>query len=320
MKNLLSPLIIVFFSLFLGYVFGRQYEKSYTNLKSVRIVLQRIALLVINPLAFLGAVWIAPLSNLKIIALPFVAAAAILSGGALALLYCRFKKLGRKQTGALIPVGGFTNIGSIGGIVVFFFLGEAAFSLVPIYKLFEELLYYGIGFPLAKSYSELGEKNENRLKELFKDPFIITMLSAILMGLILNITGFNRPVWYAGLNGILIPLATVLLLLSIGMAFHFTSMKQYISHAAAITLIKSLIVPVIAFSLAFAAGLGNFENGLVLKVVLVLSAMPAGFISLVPPTIYDLDIDLANSAWLGTMFSLAYTLPLLALILPFFGG
>jgi len=47
-------------------------------------------------------------------------------------------------------------------------------------------------------------------------------------------------------------------------------------------------------------GLGQMENGLPLKVVLILSSMPVGFIAMVPPTLYDLDIDLANSCWLVT--------------------
>jgi predicted permease len=316
MKTLISPLLLVFFSLSAGYFFGNIYEKKALNIKKIRIFLQRTALLVLNPVAFLGAVWIAPVGNLRIITLPFVAAIAIITGGLMAFLYSRMSQLEPKQIGSLIPVCSFTNIGSIGGIVVFFLLGESAFSLVPIYKLFEELLYYGIGFPLAKSFSDLNKEKDNRLKYLVKDPFILTMLAAVTTGLILNFSGLNRPEWYTGLNGYLIPLATILLLFSIGMAIRFSKMKKYMKFGLVTVIIKTLIVPVTAMSFAVIFGLGDVENGLALKTVLVLSVMPAGFVSLVPPTIYDLDIDLSNTAWLASMASLIYVIPLLAWLIP----
>ncbi len=315
MKDLLFPLIIVFASLVAGYIFGRYYEKRWTHLKEIRINLQKIALMVVNPIAFLGAVWIAPIGNLKIITLPVICSIAIISGGFIAYMYCRLNKLGPKQTGSLTVVGGFTNIGSIGGIVVFFFLGEAGFSLVPIYKLLEEVVNYGIGFPVAKSFSDQVIVKENRLKAIFKDPFIMTMLVAVVIGIILNISPLERPLFYSKLNPVLITLATVMLLMSIGMAFHFTSMKKHLKHGASVALLKTLLVPVIACSAVFLFKLNGLENGLILKVVLILSAMPAGFVSLVPPTIYDLDIHLSNTAWLSTMFTLVYTIPLLGFLI-----
>ncbi|MDA3810961.1 MAG: hypothetical protein PF518_11620 [Spirochaetaceae bacterium] len=320
MITLIKPLLIVFISLALGYAFGRIYRTKDSNIKKIRIILQRIALLGINPIAFLGAIWISPIRDLRIISLPIIGGIAIISGGILAFIYSRIRKFGRKQTGSLIPSGAFTNMGSIGGIVVYFFLGEAGFSLVPLYKFFEELLYYGAGFPIAKSFSDQKGVRGNPLKELIKDPFIRTMFSAITIGLILNFTGIPRPSWYADLNQGLIPLATVLLLFSIGLAIRFTSLKKYIEQAIVIAIIKSLLVPSIAFSLAILLNLGNMENGIALKVVLILSAMPAGFISLVPPTIYNLDLDLSNAAWIASMLSLLYSIPLLGLLLSFIGN
>jgi len=57
-------------------------------------------------------------------------------------------------------------------------------------------------------------------------------------------------------------------------------------------------VPVLVVSLGFLCGLDRIGNGLPLKVVLILTSMPVGFIAMVPPTIYDLDTDLANACWL----------------------
>ena len=46
-----------------------------------------------------------------------------------------------------------------------------------------------------------------------------------------------------------------------------------------------------------------------------LSSMPDAFTALIPLSIYDLDLDLANSCWLVTTLSIALILPLLSLII-----
>jgi hypothetical protein len=45
--------------------------------------------------------------------------------------------------------------------------------------------------------------------------------------------------------------------------------------------------------------------------------MPVGFTALVPPSIYDLDIDLANAGWMVTTALLVIVIPLQMLIVTF---
>ncbi len=65
----------------------------------------------------------------------------------------KIPKTGKREAGAFFSCGAMTNIGSIGALVVFHFLGEEAFALVPLYKIFEPVIYYIIWFPIAKSFS-----------------------------------------------------------------------------------------------------------------------------------------------------------------------
>jgi predicted permease len=58
-------------------------------------------------------------------------------------------------------------------------------------------------------------------------------------------------------------------------------------------------------------GYGAIDNGLPLKVVMILSAMPVAFNALIPPSIFDLDLDLANSCWFFTTSLLIIVLPVL---------
>ncbi|MFH5184040.1 hypothetical protein ACHHV8_16140 [Paenibacillus sp. TAB 01] len=53
---------------------------------------------------------------------------------------------------------------------------------------------------------------------------------------------------------------------------------------------------------------------MVLKVILILTAMPPAFTSLVPPQLYQLDTDLANSSWLFNSAMLLLVAPMLYLV------
>jgi hypothetical protein len=83
-------------------------------------------------------------------------------------------------------------------LICFVFLGEKGFALVLIYKLFEELSYYAIGFPIAKYYSSsTGEELiRDHLKNLTRDPYIFMALSSIVIGGLLNFNGVVRPEFY----------------------------------------------------------------------------------------------------------------------------
>jgi predicted permease len=66
---------------------------------------------------------------------------------------------------------------------------------------------------------------------------------------------------------------------------------------------------------AYFWGYGNIQNGLPLKVVLILSCMPVAFNALIPPSIYNLDLDLANSCWFSTTALLVVVLPVLMVLI-----
>ena len=285
---------------------------------ALRKRLQKVALLGLNPVAIVGAIWIARIEEARLIALPVVGFLALATGGGLALGAARMLRLAPRQTGALFGCGSFTNIGSIGALICFVFLGEPGFALVPIYKFFEEVSYYAIGFPIAKYYSGRATDDAStaaRLKGLIRDPFIQVAVASLILGGLLNVSGLQRPAVYGAVNAVLVPLATVLLLASIGLALRFGRVGGYLRECAVVAAIKFILVPVSAVTLAWAIGFGDIDNGLPLKVVMILSAMPVAFNALIPPSIYDLDLDLANSCWFVTTALLVMVLPTLSWII-----
>ncbi len=80
--------------------------------------------------------------------------------------------------------------------------------------------------------------------------------------------------------------------------------------------IKFAGIPIVVTALAKGIGYGGIEGGLPLKVVCILSAMPVAMTALVPPSLFNLDVDLANACWIFTTLGLVLILPVLLFILP----
>lgn len=320
MQKLLTSLFIIFFGLICGYIIQRLTlsKKIKIQLNKVKRIFQIIALLILTPIASIGAIWDIDLSSLDIILLPVIGSLAILIGGFSSLLFLKLLKYEKKQAGAFFCCGAITNIGAIGALIVFIILGEHAFAFVPIYKLFEPLIYYGIWFPIAKSFSNTQFDNEkNNILKIIKDPFIIISVISIILGFVLNASKIERPAIYSNINSIIIPISSILLLASIGMSMKFSKIKDYIRPSVYISILKFLFIPFVTTLLAYALNLDSYENGLLIKVILILSSMPVGFIALVPPSLYDLDVDLANAGWLVTTTLLIVVIPLQIFIVSF---
>jgi len=317
MKPILSSFALIASGLLFGYGIRRLFEKGFLGpderLGRIRSFLQRLVLLGLGPLTFVGALWIVEIREPKIALLALIGAFCHIFGGAAAAAGARLFRMAPPQAGAFFCCGFFTNVGAIGGLVIFLFLGEEGYAMMPLFKLLEELVYYGIGFPVARLYGT-GQKTAaggSLLPRLLRDPFLRVAIGGLLLGTSLNLSGIPRPAVYGSLNRLLIPLSTVLLLASIGMAMRFGKTAAWLKEGLALTALKFLLVPAVCVSLGALAGLGGIAGGLPLKAVLVFSSMPVAFNALVPPSLYGLDLDLANSCFLISVLGLAALLPVL---------
>lgn len=326
MDKLFFSLTLVIFGVVSGYIFQQLVTRDIIPLKTglapLKKRIQKVTFLFLNPVAIIGATWVAKLEDVKLMALPILCLTALALGGGLALLIAGYFGMNRKQIGAYIGCGTFTNIGALGALFCYIFLGEPGFALVPIYKLFEEFCYFAYVFPLAKSFSiEKGGETSlgSRLRMVITDVFVSISIFSIGLGLVLNLTGFSRPTVYATVNAVFIPAIVFLLLFSIGLGMRFSNILANIRPALWIAGVKFTVIPAIITSLGLLAGLHSIDNGLPLKVVLILSSMPVGFISVIPPTLYDLDVDLANTCWLISNSLLVFEAPLLFFLLNAWG-
>jgi predicted permease len=323
MTKLLFTLGVIASGLFLGYtVQGLVHSgrlRLPLSLAALRRMLQKVGLLGCMYFSFMATVWVIRVDSLRITVLPALGAFILLLGGAMAVLLARAWGLSRKQTGSYFACGSFSNIGSIGALVVFVFLGEEGFAYVPLYKLFEEIVYFAIGFPVAKGFSlaagaDRAESVAVRLKAILGDVFVVAAFVSIALGATLNLAGVERPEALRVLSTALVPIGTFLLLVSIGLSMKFSSIAGYRRECAALLGLKFVLLPATACLVAWLCGLGAVHDGLPLKVVLILASMPVGFTSLIPPSIYDLDLNLSNACWLTSTLALAVALPALYLL------
>jgi predicted permease len=324
MQRLLFSLALIVSGLICGYILQqilrRKTEQHYLLLPRLRKFLQRFSMLGIMPISFVGALWIVPFGNLRVALLPVLGSGLMLLGGILGVVAATMLNKSGAQKSVLFCCGCFSNIGSLGGLTSFAFFGEQGFALLALYKIFEEIIYFSIGFPIARYFkSAEGDLHiKNRIFHLLKDPFFLVATGSFLCGLCLNLSGVSRPLFYETLNNLFIPFGIFLILVSVGLSMRFSSVRSYLVEGMTVSLIKFILLPLVAGIAAYLLGLHRIQDGLPIKIVLIGASMPVAFNALVAASIYDLDLDLANACWLITTCALLVVLPWLYFLFSLF--
>ncbi|MEX1030264.1 MAG: hypothetical protein WDZ91_09510 [Paenibacillaceae bacterium] len=263
-----------------------------------------IALLALGPLILIGVFWIVDIRQMNLYYLPIIGILCLVLGGLFAIGFAKVLKLDRKRTGSMFVSGTFYNWGSFGMLFCFMILGQQSLVYVVMVRIFEELIYYTIAFPMAKAYGIKQQEDQGQKLariRILADPFILTALLAILIGGILNFSPLGRPGLYEMFINIVVPLSILLLIIPIGYRMQFMAVQDYLKESFSISIVRFIMVPICIIPLAYGLGLGNLHDGMVLRTILILSAMPPAFMSLIPPKLYGLDVNLAMSGFKQTM-------------------
>lgn len=342
MPKLLFTLGVITLSLASGYTIQRLTTSGRLHLSGDPVQLRRrmqmVALFGCLPASAMLSLWGMPAPEARLLTLPLLGLFSWTAGGLLAVGLSHGLRLDASQTGSMFCCGAFTNIGAVGGFVCVLYLGEQSIALVALYRLCEEFFYFGVAYPVAKAYGErnktpapardeIPETPTSPRRELLRavlaafrhvggDPVIRLVLGALLLGVTLNLAGVPRFPGAGTLASGCMLAATVLFLTAIGMSLRISRIRAYTRQWLCIALIKFLLVPVSVTGLAWLCGLGTVDDGLPLRTVFVLSAMPVAMNALVPPSLFSLDLDLANTCWICTTASLIVVLPIAAALLP----
>lgn len=320
MDKLFITLGIIIASLTVGYLTQCAAARSVIPLSfdaavTLRRRIQTVGMFVFLPLSAMLSLWGLPTPDPRLLVLPVLGLCSWILGGVAALFFARWLNLDRPQTGSLYCCGTFSNIGAVGTLTAAVFLGEAAIAPAALYRMFEELYYFSVAYPTARRFSV--ERDGAALSGSLKfSPILMVIIFALASGMALNLSNVPRPSWGGGLASAAMLTATVLLLFGIGLGVRFSSVGRYVRPCLAAAAIKFLLIPAIIIPPAIFAGLGHIDDGLPLKVVAILSCMPAAMTALVPPSLFRLDLDLANACWLTGTAALIFILPALLCIMP----
>lgn len=323
MSNLIRlslSIAIIFFSIAAGWLCKQAIHAGFFHIPEESLELwrkraQTVAIFFLLPLAAMLSLWALPKPDAELLLLPFLGVLTYTAGGALALVFSRLLALSRRQTGAYYCCGAFNNIGAIGGLVCLIFLGENTIALTALFRLLEEIYYFGLSFPIARYFATDKFQREKSTGNNYK-LMLFLIVCALGTGILLNIQHVPRPPIFGYLASFFMLSATIIFLFTIGLSLRIRSVSSYLIPALGICLIKFCLLPPIIIAAAYCCGLASFDNGLAIKVCAVLSAMPVAMTALAPATIFNLDLDLANSCWLVSTFSLLAVLPILFYVLP----
>ena len=278
--------------------------------------LKLAAMFILNPIPIISSFWGFTLGHPGLLWFPILGIVCTSVGGIAALVVNQVFHIHPKRAASVFTSGMFSNILTFGGLTAFVFFGIEGYALVQLFNMLITPMYYLVGFPISHQVS-LGSRFSFSLSfgTIRERPYLMIPVVSVLIGIALNLAGVSRPPIFLSVSSLLIPLVTGLLGLSIGITLYIGKINRYTREIILISLIKFVVTPAVMATVAYLFGVHKIMEGIPYKILVISAAMPVAFNSLIPPAIYDFDLDLANSAWVVTTFSYLVILPLLYLIL-----
>lgn len=319
MFDLIFIISLSFGSVIVGYLVKRVFNATgllaNRQLHDISKYLKFICIGLIEPIPIANAFWKISLPTGRLLFYSVLGVVAILLGGFAAIVLVRMFRVPPKRAGSVFTCAMFANIGALGSIIGFTLFGDMGYMLVRLYAVFEVFLCYAIGFPLS---AQIGEGRIAGLRvdiaSLKRQPMAFVPLGAMFLGAGLNLFDIPVSIIVDSVSDVAIPLVTGLLGFAIGITLHPAHMGNYKKEIALISSIKFLIIPLVVISLGFLFGFHTYLGGAPIKLLVFLAFIPSAFLSLVPPAMYDFDLDCANSGWLATTVIYMVLFPILYFI------
>ena len=260
-----------------------------------------------SPVVLCLSFWRMNLRSVEPWLLPFFGTLISASTLAPSLLYAKRAKLSAPQLGSFLSCAFFSNLGYLGAFTAFALFGEAAYGLCMLYLVFFTPCFYTLGLWLGSHYGE--ERSASQLSEAFNDELRLYPFLGLLAGAVLSFANVPRPAPLEWFNHVLIPVSTALYLMVIGSQLTLVSPRPWLGPCLAMSGIKFLYTPCMAWLLVSLFHL----RGLPRLVVLLQASTPVAVSPLVLPLLFGLDRKLSNALWL---FTTLVALPWLLLVIP----
>ncbi len=309
--------IIKFFAdLLLPLIIG--YCLSKTNIEKEKMdKLLTVNIFILYPILGILSFWIMKF-ELSLIWLPILGLIIPILSGALG--YYR----GKQKFNNPIDIGSYTistmlsNRGTIGSVVAFILLGEIAYAYSQLTLLFNNVLLFMVCFPIAGYFRQ--KKHDLCTQEFSLKKVILSKnqipIIGILIGIVLNLSGIERPAVFEDIFSVMIHMIAWFALLPLGMSIDFSEMKKYKKHVFGVSILKFILMPLLAV-----IGAKIFiNNELAVKTVLIQFSTPAAINSVMTIKVHDLNVHLSMMIFIATTaIYLIAVFPIVLVIVQFIG-
>ncbi|TFH11963.1 MAG: hypothetical protein E4H02_13425 [Lentisphaerales bacterium] len=218
-----------------------------------------------------------------------------------------------RQRGSFIMSMCLSNHGyTLLGLIVFVLFGHEGLSQASYAQMGIVPFLFLVCFPAARYYGSGGaDISTGRLiKDSLTDPRILP-LAAMLIGLMLNISGIARPSPCAKLLPYLVYVGTILSGLAVGILFGGFKLGKYARENVFSFVYRLTIYPAIFAGLACICGLGVFDT----RILILFGLVPSALFSNMVSDFFDLDTDMTASIFaVGGLLFMFLVLPIYAFI------
>lgn len=225
------------------------------------------------------------------------------------------RAMDRSTRGALILSMGMSNIGyTLGGLLCYLLLGKVALGMAVLYAFHFNPVLTIVWFQIGRAFGEGSPVASTRhlLLQALTDVKNLPLVGLVI-GMALSLQGIERPLLMDRLEAWIVPVSSFASMIAIGLTLEPRRLRGDLRWCGWILPYKFLVTPAIGMALCAALGV----QGLPRQVILLESFMPTAVFSTVVATLFNLDVDLTNSAFLvSTLAFLALILPVLLWILP----
>lgn len=295
--RLLLIFIDVVLPLAVGYVCK---QKHFLTEKQCNLLI-RINITVIATLLTILTFWALPLRT-ELIFLPVsMVLNAFIPIGIIYLFHLQKRFARPADRGSYILAAMLTNLGTLGGLCGYIMYGERAFAYSQLVVVFQNIITFCFAFPLGAYYKysdescAVGGLSQMNWRHIFINWNQLPAVGMVI-GACLYASGVPRPAVLTPVLDALIHIAAWSGLIPIGFMIEFSSFKQYYKQTLDLVPIKMLITPAIIYVLSTFV----FSDPVLIGSLLVLMSMPTAINSLFAVRLYDLNVNLAMSAFITT--------------------
>lgn len=206
----------------------------------------------------------------------------------------------------LMLASGFPNAGNYGLPIILFAFGEAGVAIGIIYLVMQSLLMNSAGVFYASNHRQTPKK------DIFLTVLRMPGFIAILLALLLKITGIPVPAAIESATGLLGQASIPTMLTLLGITLASIQLKNVITFIGTAVLFKLVAFPVLAFVLL---QLLYPADTLEAKVLLVAAATPTAATTTLLAIKFNMNPDLVSSAMFVSTLASIVTIPILLLVL-----